>query len=127
DRRSGAFPAVPESVYQSGAYAAPPDAGAYDPGRSGPLPQSPYTSGPMPQVAGQAGAMQQSGAFAYPAEVTSTGGRRVIVAPDAGTGSLLTDRPALAFLVVAVLFAGAMIAYIALRYSHFPDQIALHF
>lgn len=102
DRRSGTFPTAPASVYQSGAYA-------------------------MPPVAGQAGAAQQSGAFAYPGEVTGTGRRRAIVAPDAGFGSLLTDRPALAFLLVALAFAGAMIAYIALRYSHFPDQIALHF
>ncbi len=73
--------------------------------------------------------MQQSGQFAYapPDELTSTGSRRVVVAPDAGTGSLLIDGPALAFLLAAVVLAGAMIAYIAVRYSHFPDQIALHF
>jgi hypothetical protein len=130
--RSGQFapvdrrPEAPDAAYPGGMYAAPPDVG-YDPGRSGPLPQGPYTSGPMPRIAGQADAIQRSGAFTYPSEVTSTGSRRVIVAPDAGPGSLLTDRPALAFLLVAVAFAGAMIAYIALRYSHFPDQIALHF
>jgi hypothetical protein len=120
DRRSAAFPTVPDAVSQSGAYAAPPDPGRYDPARSGAIPQNPYISGAMPQV-------QRSGQFAYPGEVTSTGSRRVIVAPDAGFGSLLADRPALAFLLAAVVLAGAMIAFIALRYAHFPDQIALHF
>ncbi len=119
DRRSGQFPvAPPEAVYQSGAYAVPP---------SGPIPQSPYTSGPMPRVGMQPGAAQQSGSFPYPSEVTSTGSRRVIVAPDAGVGSLLADRPALAFLLAAIILAGAMIAFIALRYAHLPNQIALHF
>lgn len=51
----------------------------------------------------------------------------MIVAPDAGFGSLLTDRPALAFLLAAVVLAGLMIGYIAVRYAHFPAQIALHF
>jgi hypothetical protein len=81
----------------------------------------------MPYVGEQPGAARQSGSFAYPSEVTSTGSRRVIVAPDAGVGSLLADRPALAFLLAAVILAGAMIAFIALRYTHFPNQIALHF
>lgn len=127
-RDSSPFPAAPPAQdRRSGAFPVPPDAGAYDPARSGPLPQGPYTSGSMPRVAGPAGAMRQSGAFAYPDEVTGTGSRRAVVPPDAGFGSLLTDRPALAFLLVAVAFAGAMIVYIALRYSHFPDQIALHF
>ena len=111
---------MPGAVSQSGAYAVPPEPGKYDPARSGPIPQSPYISGPMPQV-------QRSGQFAYPDAVTSTGSRRVIVAPDAGFGSLLTDRPALAFLLAAVALAIAMIAFIALRYAHFPAQIALHF
>jgi hypothetical protein len=119
DRRSGQFPIAPaDPVSQSGAYAVPP---------SGPIRQSPYTSGPMPYVGEQPGAARQSGSFAYPSEVTSTGSRRVIVAPDAGVGSLLADRPALAFLLAAVILAGAMIAFIALRYTHFPNQIALHF
>ena len=83
------------------------------------MPQSPYISGPMPQI-------QRSGQFVYPATVTNTGSRPV-VAPDTGFGSLLTDRPALGFLLAAVALAGAMIAYIALRYAHFPSQIALHF
>ncbi len=59
--------------------------------------------------------------------MTSTGSRRAIVAPDAGVGSLLADRSALAFLFAALVFVGAMIAFIALRYAHFPNQIALHF
>lgn len=120
DRRSGAFPTVPGAASQSGAYAAPPDSRSYDPARSGPIPQSPYISGSMPQV-------QRSGQFAYPGELTSTGSRRVIVAPDAGLGSLLVDWPALAFLLAALALAGAMIAFIALRYAHLPAQIALHF
>ncbi len=120
DRRSGTLPTVPDAAYQSGSFAAPPDSGRYDPARSGPIPQSPAISGAMPQI-------QRSGQFAYPGEVTSTGSRRVIVAPDAGFGSLLADRPALASLLAAAVLAGAMIAFIALRYTHFPDQIALHF
>jgi hypothetical protein len=120
DRRSGAFPTVPDAVSQSGAYAAPPDPGRYDPARSGPIPQSPYISGAMPQI-------QRSGQFAYPGELTSTGSRRVIVAPDAGFGSLLTDRSSLVFLIAAVALAIAMIAFIAARYAHLPAQIALHF
>jgi len=51
----------------------------------------------------------------------------VIVAPDAGVGSLPGDRSALAFLLAALALLGAMIFYIALRYSHLPSQIALHF
>ncbi len=70
--------------------------------------------------------MRQSGPIGT-GELTSTGSRRVIVAPDAGERSILTDRPALAFLAAALLLVGAMIAYIAARYTHFPDQIALHF
>ncbi|MGI8855333.1 MAG: DUF1648 domain-containing protein [Thermomicrobiales bacterium] len=120
DRRSGALPTVPDAAYQSGSFAAPPDPRSYDPARSGPIPQSPSISGAMPQV-------QRSGQFAYPNEVTSTGSRRVIVAPDAGIGSLLADRPALVSLLAAAALAGAMIAFIALRYTHFPAQIALHF
>lgn len=130
DRRSGQFPAAPPNpVYQSGAYAVPPEAGTsgYGVTASGPIPQSPYISGPMPQVGEQPSAARRSGSFAYPSEVTGTGSRRVIVAPDAGRGSLLVDRSALAFLLVAIVLAGAMIAFIALRYAHFPNQIALHF
>jgi len=117
---SGQFPTTQPPPRQNDAYAAPLDPSAYDPNRSGPIAQSPYISGAMPQV-------QRSGPIAYPGEVTSTGSRRVIVAPDAGFGALLSDRPALAFLLAAAALAGAMIAFIALRYSHFPDQIALHF
>ncbi|MDQ6601722.1 MAG: DUF1648 domain-containing protein [Chloroflexota bacterium] len=130
DRRSGQFPTAPrDPVTQSGAYAAPPEAGTggYVGTASGAIPQSPYISGPMPRVSPQADAERRSGPFPYPSEVTSTGSRRVIVAPDAGVGSLLADRSALAFLLAAVVFVGAMIVYIALRYSHFPNQIALHF
>lgn len=131
--RSGQF-AVPPAPggpddRRSGAYAVPPEprTGGYPATASGPIPQSPYSSGPMPRVGEQPDTVPRSGPFAYPAELTSTGSRRVIVAPDAGVGSLLADRQALAFLVAAVVLAGAMIAYIALRYAHFPDQIALHF
>lgn len=128
--RSGQFPIAPtDPVYRSGAYAVPSEPGGsgYAVTASGPIPQSPYISGPIPRVDEQSGAMRRSGSLAYPSEVTSTGSRRVIVAPDAGVGSLLADRPALGFLLAAVVLAGAMIAYIALRYSHFPSQIALHF
>ncbi|GEM_PF-5971310 len=128
--RSGPLPAPPaDPVYQSGAYAAPPRAGTsgYAVTASGPIPQSPYMSGAMPQFGEQPGAVRQSGPLDYPREVTSTGSRRVIVAPDAGVGSLLADRPAFTFLLAAILLAGVMIVYIALRYSHFPSQIALHF
>ncbi len=130
DRRSGQFPVAPrDPVTQSGAYAAPPESGTrgYVMTASGPIPQSPYISGPMPRVGPQADAERRSGPIAYPSEVTSTGSRRVIVAPDAGIGSLLADRSSLAFLLAALLLVGAMIAYIALRYAHFPNQIALHF
>lgn len=129
-QRSGQFPVAPrDPVTQSGAYAAPPEVGTsgYAVTASGPLPQSPYISGPLPRVGPQADAERRSGPIAYPSEVTSTGSRRVIVAPDAGVGSLLADRSALAFLLAALLFVGAMIAFVALRYSHFPNQIALHF
>jgi len=118
-QRSGQFPVAPrDPATQSGVYAAP---------ASGPIPSSPYISGPLPRVGPQAGAERRSGPLAYPSEVTSTGSRRVIVAPDAGVGSLLADRSALAFLLAAVMLVGAMIAYIVLRYAHFPNQIALHF
>jgi hypothetical protein len=130
DRRSGQFPLPPANpVYQSGAYAVPPESGTsgYAVTASGPIPQSPSISGPLPRVGEQPEAMRRSGPFPYPGEVTSTGSRRVIVAPDAGVGSLLADRPALAFLLAAVVVAGAMVAYIAARYGHFPSQIALHF
>jgi hypothetical protein len=40
---------------------------------------------------------------------------------------MLTDQAALAFIGVAVLLVGAMVAYIAVRYPHFPAQIAMHF
>ncbi|MHB8646495.1 MAG: DUF1648 domain-containing protein [Thermomicrobiales bacterium] len=128
--RSGQFPAPPaDPVYQSGAYAVPPAPGTsgYAVTASGPIAQSPYRSGAMPRVGEQPGAMRQSGPLTYPSDVTSTGSRRVIIAPDAGRGSVVSDRPALAFLLAAVGLAGAMIAYIALRYSHFPIRIALHF
>jgi uncharacterized protein DUF1648 len=128
--RSGQFPvAPPDPGYQSGAYSVPPESGTgeYAVRASGPIPQSPYISGQLPRVNVPPDAMQRSGQFAYPSELTSTGSRRVIVAPDAGVGSLLADRPALVFLVAALVLAGVMIAYIALRYAHFPDQIALHF
>ena len=107
----------------------PPEAGTsgYAVTASGPIPQSPYISGPLPRVGEQPGAVGRSGPLAYPEGVTSTGSRRVIVAPDAGIGSLLADRPALGFLLAAVVVAGAMVAYIAARYGHFPSQIALHF
>ncbi|MGI8687368.1 MAG: DUF1648 domain-containing protein [Thermomicrobiales bacterium] len=119
NRRSGSFPAPPaDPVYQSGSYAV---------AASGPIPQSPYISGPIPRIGERPGAMRRSGPLPYSSEVTSTGSRRVIVAPDAGVGSLLVDRSALAFLLAAVVFVGAMIAFIALRYAHFPNQIALHF
>lgn len=117
--RSGSFPTPPaDPVYQSGSYAV---------AASGPIPQSPYISGPIPRISEQPGAVRRSGPLPYSSEVTSTGSRRVIVAPDAGVGSLLVDRSALAFLLAAVVFVGAMIAFIALRYAHFPNQIALHF
>ena len=117
--RSGPFPAPPaDPVYQSGSYAV---------AASGPIPQSPYISGPIPRISEQPGAVRRSGPLPYSSEVTSTGSRRVIVAPDAGVGSLLADRSALAFLLAAVVLVGAMIAFIALRYAHFPNQIALHF
>ena len=119
NHRSGSFPAPPaDPVYQSGSYAV---------AASGPIPQSPYISGPIPRIGEQPGAVRQSVPLPYPSEVTSTGSRRVIVAPDAGMGSLLADRSALAFLLAAVVLVGAMIAFIALRYAHFPNQIALHF
>lgn len=119
NRRSGSFPAPPaDPLYQSGSYAV---------AASGPIPQSPYISGPLPRIGEQPGVARRSGPLPYPSEVTSTGSRRVIVAPDAGVGSLLADRSALAFLLAAVVLVGAMIAFIALRYAHFPNQIALHF
>ncbi|MDQ2786057.1 MAG: hypothetical protein M3Y58_13770, partial [Chloroflexota bacterium] len=95
NRRSGPFPVPPaDPVYQSGAYAVPPEAGmsGYAVTASGPIPQSPYISGPLPRVGEQPGAVRRSGPLPYPSEVTSTGSRRVIVAPDAGVGSLLADR-----------------------------------
>lgn len=129
NRRSGSFPAPPaDPVYQSGAYAVPPaGTSGYAAPASGPIPESPYISGPLPRIGEQPGAVRRSGPLAYPSEVTSTGSRRVIVAPDAGVGSLLADRSALAFLLAAVILVGTMIAFIALRYAHFPNQIALHF
>ncbi len=130
NRRSGPFPAPPaDPVYQSGAYAVQPEAGPseYAVAASGPIPESPYISGPIPRIGEQSGTVRRSGPLPYPSEVTSTGSRRVIIAPDAGVGSLLVDRSALAFLLAAVVLVGAMITYIALRYAHFPNQIALHF
>lgn len=91
------------------------------------MPQSPYVSGPMRQMPGPYDALQRSGQFAYPDPLTGTAGRRAVAVPGAEMGSLLTDWPALAFLVAALLLSIAMVAYIALRYAHFPDQIALHF
>lgn len=59
--------------------------------------------------------------------VTTTGSQRVIAPPDAGTGTLLSDTPALLFLGVGLLLTAAMVVFITLRYSHLPAQIALHF
>ncbi len=133
NRGSGAFAAPPSTPYQSGAYVVPPDAapGAYNPAASGQFPY-PRARGQTGQFSIQAPAqsppvrVRQSGPIGT-GELTSTGSRRVVVAPDAGERSILTDRPALAFLVTALLLVGAMIAYIAARYMHFPAQIAFHF
>jgi hypothetical protein len=129
-RHSGAFPTPADDPYRSGPLpaqrdatrsgAVPTQSGQWDAYRSGPQqtvpPASPYLT-------------TRTGSFtpvvAPGAAVRDTGSRRAVAAP--GVGSMLADRAALAFIGVAVLLVGAMVAYIAIRYSHFPAQIAMHF
>lgn len=146
-RQSGAFPVPSDDPYRSGPLPAqrdprmsgplPTQSGQWDADarRSGefaapPYPADVYRSGPQPTVQPASPYLTtRTGSFAAAAapgaEVTGTGARRAVAAPS--VGSLLTDQAALASTGVALLLVGAMVAYIAVRYSHFADQIAMHF
>ncbi len=123
--------AVPDSLYLSNAWQVPPA----DPATSsGALATPPGTYAPITEsgrlaTTGRTGQFPTSSAFdALPVTLsTGTGGQRTVMPPDAGTGTLLNDRIALLFIGAGLLITGGMIAFIALRYSTFPEQIALHF
>lgn len=128
--RSGTFPATrPDHGHRSGPLPTPTQSGQWgvDDRRSGPFNVPPPVSqtGPFPTTRTGAFTPAAPSVSGAQAVVTSTGSRRAL-AP-AGWGSLITDRAALAFIGAALLLAATMIAYIAVRYATFPEQIALHF
>lgn len=76
---------------------------------------------------GYRGDYPQSGPSPYGNAITGTAGRSAIAPVTVRPDSLVTDWPALAFLGAALALGVAMIVYIAVRFSHFPDHIPLHF